>query len=129
MEDDFYATIKFKSGEEIFAKVNCNEDGDRIFLLLNNPIMMEKVKNRTGIYGYKVEPWIKTSREEIFLVNIDDVLTMSESKDMEIILMHEAFRKANEYDDRTEIKLDRKMGYLSSISDAKKALEKLYRNK
>ena len=91
--------------------------------------MMEKVKNRTGIYGYKVEPWIKTSREEIFLVNIDDVLTMSESKDMEIILMHEAFRKANEYDDRTEIKLDRKMGYLSSISDAKKALEKLYRNK
>ena len=26
MEDDFYATIKFKNGEEIFAKVSASEE-------------------------------------------------------------------------------------------------------
>ena len=34
MEDDFYATIKFKSGEEIFARVGYSEEEDRTFLIL-----------------------------------------------------------------------------------------------
>jgi len=45
MEDDFYATIKFKSGEEIFAKVGYSEEEDRIFLLLETPITIEKIRN------------------------------------------------------------------------------------
>mgnify|MGYP001200271666 FL=1 len=30
IEDDFYATIKLKSGEEIFAKVAASEEDERI---------------------------------------------------------------------------------------------------
>ena len=48
MEDDFYATIKFKSGEEIFAKVGYSEEEERTFLLLESPITIQKVKNRSG---------------------------------------------------------------------------------
>ena len=40
IEDDFYATIKFKSGEEIFAKVAASEEVNRTVLLLSNPIMV-----------------------------------------------------------------------------------------
>ena len=29
IEDDFYATVKLKSGEEIFAKVAASEEDDR----------------------------------------------------------------------------------------------------
>ena len=32
IEDDFYATIKFKSGEEIFAKVAASEEVNRTVL-------------------------------------------------------------------------------------------------
>ena len=32
MEDDFYATIKLKSGEELFAKVAASEEEDRTIL-------------------------------------------------------------------------------------------------
>ena len=32
IEDDFYATVKFKSGEEIFAKVAATEEEDRTML-------------------------------------------------------------------------------------------------
>ena len=124
-EDDFYATIKLKSGEEIFALVGYSEEKDWIFLLLESPITIEKIKNRGGIQGFRVEPWLKTSREELFIINMDDVLTISESKDLETIAMHETFsRQYGDYNQ--EKKLNRKMGYISTISEAKKSLEKLY---
>ena len=126
MEDDFYATIKFKSGEEIFAKVAYSEEEDRTFLLLECPIMIEKIKNRGGIHGYRVEPWLRTSKEDLFIVNIEDVLTMTESHDLETIAMHQTFSKQHEHYYQQEKKLNRKMGYISTIKEAKKSLEKLY---
>ena len=124
-EDDFYATIKLKTGEEIFALVGYSEEKDRIFLLLESPITIEKIRNRGGVQGFRVEPWLKTSKEELFIINMDDVLTISESKDLETIAMHETFSR--QYDEfNQERKLNRKMGYISTISEAKKSLEKLY---
>ena len=126
-EEDFYATIKFKSGEEIFALVGYSEEEDRTFLLLESPITIEKIRNRGGVQGFRVEPWLKTSREDLFVINMDDVLTISESKDLETIAMHETFSR--QYDDyNQEKKLNRKMGYISTIKEAKKTLEQLYNN-
>ena len=126
-EDDFYATIKLKSGEEIFAKVGYSEEEDRIFLLLETPITIEKIRNRGGVQGFRVEPWLKTSKEDLFVINIDDVLTLTESHDLETIAMHETFSK--QYDKfNIEKKLNRKMGYISTIKEAKKSLEELYNN-
>ena len=128
MEEDFYATIKFKSGEEIFAKVGYSEEEDRIFLLLECPITIEKIKNRGGVHGFRVEPWLKTTKDDLFVVNLEDVLTLIESNDMETIAMHETFSKQYDRYYNTEKKLDRKMGYISTIKEAKKSLEKLYNN-
>ena len=126
-EEDFYATIKFKSGEEIFALVGYSEEEDRTFLLLESPITIEKIRNRGGVQGFRVEPWLKTSKEDLFVVNIDDVLTLTESHDLETIAMHETFSK--QYDKfNIEKKLNRKMGYISTIKEAKMSLEKLYNN-
>ena len=40
IEDDFYATLKFKSGEEIFAKVAASEEDTRTMLLVSNPVIV-----------------------------------------------------------------------------------------
>ena len=127
MEEDFYATIKLKSGEEIFAKINYNEEDDRCFLILDNPITIERIKTRSAS-GYKVEPWIKTSKEELFVINLDDVMTLSESTDLETIAMHQTYsiQQNNFYEKKT--KLDRRMGYISTINEAKKSLEKLFKD-
>ena len=125
MEQDFYATIKLKSGEEIFAKINYNEDNDRCFLILDNPITIQRIKTRSAS-GYKVEPWIKTSKEDLFIININDVMTLSESKDLETITMHKTFSMQQNSYYENKSKLDRKMGYISTISEAKKSLEKLF---
>ena len=38
IEDDFYATIKLSSGEEIYSKVAASEEEGRTKLIVNNPI-------------------------------------------------------------------------------------------
>ena len=78
IEDDFYATIKFKSGEEIYAKVAASEEEDRTMLIIHSPITVSEIRGKAGLAGYKVEPWLKTTREDMFIINLDDVLTLSE---------------------------------------------------
>ena len=41
IEDDFFATIKFKSGEEIFCKVASSDEEDKIMLLSLNQILID----------------------------------------------------------------------------------------
>ena len=131
IDDDFYATLKLKSGEEIFCKIAPTEEENDIMLLVSNPIIVHEVKGRMGVVGYKIEPWLKTTTEDMFLININDILTMSESSDIEMITMHQNFIKNNDMskDGSSKYKLDRKMGYIANINDAKTILEKIYKTK
>ena len=127
IEDDFYATIKFKSGEEIFAKVAASDEGDRTMLIINNPITVSEIRGRSGIVGYKVEPWLKTSKEDMFIVNMENVLTLSESSDMEMIIMYKRYLKDSENDRKNNAKINRRMGYLGNVEETKVSLEKLFK--
>ena len=126
MEDDFYATIKLKTGEEIFALVIASEEDNRTMLVVHNPVIITSIKTKNTVVGYRLEPWLKTTREDMFVVNMDNVITMSESLDDEMILMHQNF--ARETDNISKSKMNRKMGYLSNVKDAKKILEKIYKD-
>ena len=127
IEDDFYATLKLKSGEEIFAKVAASEESDRTMLLVSNPVIISEVKGRMGIIGYKLEPWLKTTTEDMFIIKLDDVLTMSESSDIEMIMMYQQFCRSSEDRKTNGSPISRKMGYLGKVSDTKELLEKLYK--
>jgi hypothetical protein len=126
IEDDFYATIKLKCGDEIFCKVAASEEDDRTMLLVSNPIVVEEVTVRGQVTGYKFEPWLKSTKEDMFIMNLEDVLTMSESNDIEMILYYQDYTRKMYKGNYS--KLDRKMGYLSSVHEAKEVLEKLYNN-
>jgi hypothetical protein len=97
IEEDFYSTIKLKTGEEIFCKVAVSEEEDKTLLLVSNPIMISEVKHRSGeTLGYKMEPWLKTTNEDLFIINLSDVITISESSDIEIIVMYQNYlRQSN----------------------------------
>ena len=127
IEDDFYGTIKLKSGEEIFAKVAASEEDNRTLLIITHPIIINEIKGRSGVVGYKVEPWLKTTREDMFVINMDNIITLSESMDPEMIMMHQNFAKESGNISRS--KMNRKMGYLSNVKEAKKVLEKIYNKK
>ncbi len=128
IEDDFYATIKFKSGEEVYAKVAASEEDTRTMLLVSNPITIVEVKTRAGVAGYKVEPWLKTTREDLFIINLDDVLTISESSDLEMISIYQRYVQDSAKAKSGRPKITREMGYISTVRDAKDILEKLYKS-
>jgi len=128
IEDDFYCTLKLKSGEEIFAKVAASEEDDRTMLLVSNPIIVNEIKGKMGAVGYKIEPWLKTTTDDMFVVNLEDVLTMSESTDIEMIMMYQDYIRSSESDKNStnQSSIDRKMGRLGNVNDVKEILEKIY---
>ena len=128
IEDDFYATLKLKSGEEIFAKVAASEEDDRTMLIVHTPVMVSEVKAKGGIVGYKVEPWLKTSREDMFIVNMDNVLTLSESSDLEMIGMYQHFLDDYRRETQSNTQINRKMGYIATVNAARGYLEKMYKD-
>ena len=127
IEDDFYATIKLKSGEEVFARVAASEEEDRTMLIIHSPVTFSEIKNKGGLVGYKVEPWLKTTREDMFIINMDNVITLSESGDMEMIVMYQHFLRDSQREMQQQHKLNRRMGYISNVNDAKENLEKIFR--
>lgn len=128
IEEDFYATVKLKSGEEIFAKVAASEEEDRTLLIISNPITINEIKNRTGVVGYKLEPWLKTTKEDMFIINLEDVLTLSESSDIEMIMMYQSYVRQSNKNGSNHSKINRRMGYIANVNDAKEILEKLFNN-
>jgi hypothetical protein len=127
MEEDFYATLKFKNGEEIFARIAASEEDNRTMLLVHHPILVSEIKGKKGLMGYKVEPWLKTTREDMFIINMDNILTLSESQDVEMIMMHQNFVRDSSEDITNHSKINRRMGYLGNVNDTKEILEKLFK--
>ena len=127
IEDDFYATIKLNSGEEIFAKVAASEEEDRTMLIVHSPVTVSEIKNKTGLLGYKVEPWLKTTRDDMFIINMDRVITLTESSDMEMIVMYQHYLRDAQREYHNQHRLNRRMGYISNVNDAKENLEKIFK--
>jgi len=127
MEEEFYASIKLVSGEELFGIVNTIEK-DGKYLLLSNPVIVTPMfSQKREMNGYKVEPWLKTSSDDMFLLSMEKVITVSESENDQIIAIYETFLRDTNDDDGGKLKLSGKMGYVGNISDAKKLLERLYK--
>ena len=126
IEEDFYATLKLKSGEELFAKVAASDEDDRVMLLVHNPIIISEIKTKGNLVGYKVEPWLKTTKEDMFIINLDNIITLSESEDLEMINMYQNFLRDSKRDPFNQPKMSRRMGYIATVDDARNFLEKIF---
>ena len=134
MGDEFYSVIKLISGEEIFALVSIDEndgEGDPI-IILQNPLVMNMVNSQKGSF-IKVKRWIELSSEDIFMMRFDRILTMSECRDEKLIAIYDNYVEDGEeelidiYRSSGRVQLTNKMGYVSSVEDARKKFEELYK--
>ena len=123
IEDDFYFTIKFKSGEEIFSKVAAEEE-DRTLLILSHPTVIDLITVRGKEAGYKMESLVKDTSDDMFIVDMDEVMTISESTDIEMIVYYQEFVRRSSKTNHTN--LDRKMGYISTVNEAAPSLERIF---
>jgi hypothetical protein len=127
MEEDFYATIKFMNGEEIFTKVSSSEENGETILTLFSPIIINPIKNKNGfVSGYRVEPWLKTTEEDLFVIKKDSILTIIENNDRRMINLHCKYIQNYFKPSSNSEKLTKEMGYIGSVEDSVKLLERIY---
>ena len=96
-------------------------------LIVHTPVTVSEIKNKSGLVGYKVEPWLKPTRDDMFLIDMNNVITLSESNDMEMIVMYQHFLRDYQREMQHQHKLNRRMGYISKVKDAKENLEKIFK--
>ena len=129
MGEEFYAILKLVSGEEIFSLVLVdNDQEDDAVIVLQSPVIMGVNTNPHGTF-IKVKPWLDLPEDDIFMIRLDKVITMTESHDKKLIDLYNHFINGEDtvYDVNGLIKPNHEMGYISSVSEARKKLEKVFK--
>ena len=129
MEEEFYATVKLLSGEELVAKVCYLPDEDK--LMLERPLIVENAKQRKGsleVTGFALKEWVSATFDTMFVIKRDHVLTMVEIEG-EIVDFYE--KTLNRLESGKSLagrgnKLPRGSGYLGSVKEMKKTLENIF---
>ena len=131
MEEEFYATVKLSTGEELVSKVCYMTDEDS--LLLENPLLVEKVtqkKSGKTIQGFALKEWIASSYEDMFIVKMEQVVTVSELDERikSYYVMNVNNMNSEFYEETKPKDISKEMGYLGSVEETKKKLESLFNN-
>jgi hypothetical protein len=123
--DEFLAAIKLVSGEEILSSVIINADDDEK-IILENPVVCEEVRTpgANTPLGYKFEPWMKMSDEDIFIVDLNRIITLSEIKDEFVIATYNQIITSGF--SRQHPDLTKEMGYVNNVDKARQTFENLY---
>ena len=132
MSDKFLAVVKLKTGEEVIAKIEPSPELEVISLYCPAMVGDSNFTRKPGISIIKIEPWIKTGREQIYIVKMSNVITTCEVSDKDVIKAYNRFVKAY-YEteppkEKPNPKMTKEMGYISNVKDARKSLENIFKN-
>ncbi len=135
---DFYATIKLITGEEIFALVSVDNEEDEPVIIMQNPVVMKVLSTGRG-QMMKIRPWLEVPGDDVYIMKYDRIITMSEVKDKMVTSMYQAYCEEGDFDfgtfvdesmkkDKRNHEVTKKMGYISTVEDARKKLEDLFKD-
>ncbi len=135
MENEFYATIKLVSGEEVFSLVSVEENTDNPLIMLSHPVTM-KMHNTPDGSIVKVKTWMNIPGDDPVVIQWDKVITVTEIKENGVIAIYNNYLEDERFDIneigapcRNDVKgkLTHKMGYIATVDDARKYLEEIYK--
>ena len=135
---DFHATIKLITGEEIFALVSVDNSEDEPVIIMQNPVVMKVLSTGRG-QMMKIRPWLEVPGDDVYIMKYDRIITMSEVKDKMIVSMYQTYCEEGDFDfgtfvdesmkkDKRNQEVTKKMGYISTVEDARKKLEDLFKD-
>ncbi len=133
MENEFYASIKLVSGEELFSLVSIEDNTDNPLILCDKPVTMKMVNTPDGSI-VKVRTWMNIPGDDPVVIQWDKVITVTEIKENGIISIYNNYLEDERFDIsqlgecRNDVKgqLTPKMGYISTVDDARKYLEDIF---
>jgi len=132
MGDEFYAIIKMISGEEVLSLVMTDENDGDLVLVLQNPVIVKMTENKHGSF-IKIKPWIELSDEDFFFVKPEKIITMTETKEKKLIDVYTQYitdssnEDLDEFNQYGKVKPSEKMGYISTVKEARKKLENIFK--
>jgi hypothetical protein len=129
MGDEFYCVIKLVSGEEILSIVSVDETEDEPILILQNPVIVKPFSNQHGTY-IKIKPWMELSDDDFYILRMDKIITLTETKNKKLIEMYDHYLSDDSieiYKPAGQVDISNEMGYVSSVEEARKRLENLYK--
>ena len=138
MGSDFHATIKLITGEEIFALVSVDNTEEDPVIIMQSPVIMKVLSTGRGSM-MKIRPWLEVPGDDVYIMKYDRIITMSEVKDKMITSMYQAYCEEGDFDfgtfvdesmktDKRTHEVTKKMGYISTVEDARKKLEDLFKD-
>ena len=128
MGEEVYGVIKLITGEEIFAMITVEEnDHGNPVILVQTPVTMKVLSNGHGQY-VKIKPWLELADEDMFIINYDRIITMTEVKNNEMVTFYKRYLEEDDLDFEIDgkVKLQEGMGFISTVEDARKNLEKIF---
>ena len=130
MGEEFYAIIKLVSGEEVFSLIMVDDEQENPIIIMQNPIIIKMLHSPQGSF-IKIKPWMELSEEDFFMIRLDKVLTMTESTNEKLIEVYNDYISDDssseiEMPSDGRVKPDSRMGYLSTVEDARKNLEDIF---
>jgi len=132
MGEEFYAIIKLVSGEEVFSLIMVDDEQENPIIIMQNPVIIKMLHSPQGSF-IKVKPWMELSEEDFFMIRLDKVLTITESTNEKLIKLYNDYINDDtsemEINSNGKVKPDSEMGYISTVEDARKHLETMYKLK
>lgn len=125
-ENEFFASVKLTTGEEILGLIKIEQDG----ILIENPLILEdmsvfdEVLESLSSKGLKLSKWIKSSTENIFFIKDDKIITIAELQEPGLT----GFKRAVIDISRDNHITNKKKygGHHSKVKDARIKFEKLF---
>jgi len=107
-------------------------------VVMQNPITMKLLHSQHGMH-VKVKSWMELASDDFFIVRPDKILTMTETHDERMIEIYTNYLEDEDDMDvykpqsssiekpKGIVKPSRKMGYLSTVEEARKSLENIFK--
>lgn len=131
MNDEFYATIKLITGEEVLGYINLFDDGLTIqdALLLEDMSMFENILDDVQSKGIKLSRWIKSSVDNIQYIKDNKIVTICELKEPGLTHYKKALSQLNKTEKKlVEKKREKYNGHRSTVKEARIKFEKLFKD-
>lgn len=132
--EDFYASLKLITGEELLAQVLHDEDDDVIIICNAVEIDEDFYNPSPGVTTYVFTPkmWMKYSGEDSFIIKKDSILTITELSPKATEFYRQCLERAKVAQSQivsgNKINAEDQKGYVATVDEARMYFEHLYRS-
>lgn len=132
MGEEFYCILKLVSGEEVFSLIAVDDsEEENPLIILQNPVVMTIMYSHGNSF-VKIKPWMELPNEDIFMIRLDKVITMTECNDSKMINIYNNYISSEDNHSESlpngRVKLSDEMGYKGSVEQCRKRLEDLFKD-